>query len=112
MPNLRRVGGEGEDQAAEYLIGKGYTIVTRNFTSSRGEIDLVAFDGDQLVVVEVKYRRTRGEPAEAAFDHRKVERLMNAAEDYLQAVEEPDRSVRYDLVAIDLDGLRHHVGAV
>ena len=112
MPNLRGVGGEGEDQAAEYLIGKGYTIVTRNFHSRRGEIDLVALDGDQLVVVEVKYRRTRGEPAEVAFDHRKTERLMNAAEDYLKVVEDPERSVRYDLIAIDLDGLRHHIAAL
>lgn len=112
MSDLRRVGGEGEDRAADYLVGKGYTIVTRNFHSRRGEIDLVALDGDQLVCVEVKLRRARGEPAEVALDHRKAERLMAAAEDYLQFVGEPGRSVRFDLVAIDPDGLRHHVGAI
>lgn len=112
MSDLRRVGGEGEREAADYLVGKGYTIVTRNFHSRRGEIDLVALDGDQLVCVEVKFRRTRGTPAEAAFDQRKVERLMAAMEDYLVAVELPERSVRYDLVAIDPDGVRHHIGAL
>ncbi len=112
MSNLRRVGAEGESQAADYLIGQGYTIVTRNFHSRRGEIDLVALDGDQLVCVEVKWRRTRGIPAEVAFDHRKSERMMAAAEDYLTFVGEPMRSVRFDLVAIDPDGLRHHVAAL
>lgn len=112
MSDVRRVGDEGEDQAAEYLIGKGYTLVTRNFHSRRGEIDLVALDGEQLVIVEVKVRRTGAFPAEIAFDHTKIERLMNAAEDYLRFVEQPGRSVRYDLVAIDRNGLRHHVGAL
>ena len=110
MSDLRRVGGEGERAAADYLVGKGYTIVTRNYHSRRGEIDLVALDGDQLVCVEVKLRRTRGVPAEVALDHRKFERVMAAAEDYLQYVGEPNRSVRFDLVAIDPDGLRHHEG--
>lgn len=86
--------------------------MTRNFHSKRGEIDLVALDGDQLVVVEVKLRRTGGEPAELALDHTKSQRLMNAAEDYLRFIEEPTRTVRYDLIAIDRNGLRHHENAL
>lgn len=112
MSDLRRLGGEGEERAARYLLDQGYTIITRNFHSARGEIDLVALDGDQLVVVEVKLRRGAGPPAEVALDHRKSERLMAAAEDYLRFIEEPSRTVRYDLIAIDRDGLRHHKGAL
>jgi putative endonuclease len=48
-------GNAGEDRAAAYLLGKGYSIVCRNYRSRRGEIDCIARDPDgTLVFVEVK----------------------------------------------------------
>ena len=54
--NRRETGSRYEKQAAVYLEQKGYEILEMNFRCRRGEIDLVARDGEYLVFVEVKYR--------------------------------------------------------
>ncbi len=53
----RRLGRWGEDLAAEFLEGKGYRIVDRNWKCRFGELDLVAEGGGFLCFVEVKLRR-------------------------------------------------------
>ena len=70
--NKREIGSGYEEMAAAYLIEQGYKIVARNFSGRRGEIDIIARDGEYLVFVEVKYRRDerQGSPAEAV-DYRK-----------------------------------------
>ena len=55
--NKREIGSGYEEMAAAYLIEQGYKIVVRNFSGRRGEIDIIARDGEYLVFVEVKYRR-------------------------------------------------------
>jgi putative endonuclease len=108
VPNLRRVGADAEDRAASALIAKGYTILKRRYTAAGGEIDLIAMKNDVLVFVEVRFRSTRGAEPEASVTERKRERLFRAARSYLASWEGPEVAVRYDLVAIDPDGLRHH----
>lgn len=108
MPNLRRVGATAEDQAANYLASLGYTIVTRRRKMPHGELDLVALDGEILVFVEVKFRRTDASPEEAV-GATKMRNLQRAAEAYRLEMNEMEREVRYDLIAIDDDGLRHHL---
>jgi putative endonuclease len=110
MSNRRAEGAEAEDQAAQYLIEKGLTVVTRRFKSTRGEIDIVALDGEVLVFVEVKMRRSGPEP-EWSVDERKVAHLRAAGEEYLNKMDAQERTVRYDMIAIDRDGLRHHESA-
>lgn len=111
MPNLRRVGRTAEDLAADYLTGAGYTVVTRRYKARHGEIDLVALDGDTLVFVEVKSRSAPGYLPEASIGERKLKALWAAAREYLAAMGETERTCRFDLVALDRDGLRHHVDA-
>lgn len=61
--NKREIGSGYEEMAAAYLIEQGYKIVARNFSGRRGEIDIIARDGEYLVFVEVKYRRDEtGQP--------------------------------------------------
>jgi putative endonuclease len=48
------IGRQGEDLAARFLEEKGMELLARNFRSRRGEIDLIALDGDTLVFAEVK----------------------------------------------------------
>lgn len=107
----RRPGTEAEDQAARYLTQHGYTLVTRRFKAQKGEIDLVALDGDTLVFVEVKERLTGFSPEEAVGS-RKVSRLISASQEYINKMEEYSRAVRFDVIAIDRDGLRHHIGSI
>ena len=111
MPNLRQLGAEAEDRAATYLLGLGYTLVTRRFKAAHGEIDIVALDGETLVIVEVKWIRGRLRLAEAAIDERKMTHLSQAVDEYLAKTGEHDRAVRYDIIAIDPTGLRHHIDA-
>ncbi len=107
MPDLRALGREAEDRAAAFLLSLGYTLVTRRYTVKGGEIDLVALDGETIVFVEVKARDGRGLSPEESVDDRKTRRLAFAADAYMTETCEK-RDIRFDLVAIDPKGLRHH----
>lgn len=111
MSNLRRVGAEAEDRAAEYLIEKGYTIVTRRWTARGGELDLVALEDDVLVFIEVKARSGRWDSPEEAITYVKIQRFLVAVEAYCLATDQTARPVRYDVIAIDDKGLRHYEDA-
>jgi putative endonuclease len=50
----KQLGARGDELAAEHLQAKGYSILQRNFRTKRGEIDIIALDGDCTVFVEVK----------------------------------------------------------
>lgn len=102
----RQRGDEAEEHAVRYLAEHGFTIVTRNASSRHGELDIVALEDDLLVFVEVKMRRTTR--AEEAVTPEKARRLRRAAQDYLQQIGEPERSYRFDLIAIDDASIRHH----
>lgn len=101
--NKRQIGGRYESIAADYLISRGYEIVSRNYQNHRrGEIDLIAREGKTLVFIEVKYRRDSGAGApEAAVDIRKQQRIRKAALTYLYenrlSLETP---CRFDVVAV------------
>lgn len=111
------VGARGEDAAAAYLERIGMQVVDRNWRSGRGELDIVALDGDVLVLCEVKTRTTdsRGTPEEAVSPA-KQRRLVRLAEAYLSAAGLEACSVRFDVVTIRVLGedralLRHHRNA-
>ncbi len=106
--NRRAEGREAEDRAASHLIENGFTVVTRRWKGKRGELDLVVLEGDLLVFVEVKLRRAPGYIPEESIDDAKMRNLAIAAREYLASVGEPDRECRFDLIAIDPAGLRHH----
>ncbi len=61
------LGSWGEEIAENYIKKKGYSIIERNFRCKLGEIDLIAYDGKQLVFIEVKTRQNQkyGLPCEA-----------------------------------------------
>lgn len=111
MPNARSIGKEFEDQAAVLLLSKGYTIIKRRYSCRGGEIDIVALDGEVLVFVEVKGRNSSSFAPEGSVNDKKRERIFRAARRYLAEFESSDRQVRFDLVAIDPNGLRHHADA-
>ncbi|MCG3176389.1 MAG: hypothetical protein MOGMAGMI_01338 [Candidatus Omnitrophica bacterium] len=96
------LGAVGEGLAAHYLQARGYEILTRNYTCALGEIDLVARDGDCLVFVEVKTRRTelKGLPAEAVTPH-KQRQVLRVARAYLQGLRSAgEANCRFDVVSV------------
>ncbi|MFF1829803.1 YraN family protein [Paenarthrobacter sp. NPDC058040] len=74
------LGLEGEGLAAAFLEGQGMQVVDRNWRCAEGEIDIVARDGDTLVIAEVKTRRSLayGHPFEAVGPD-KLARLQRLA---------------------------------
>ncbi|MGH2536143.1 MAG: YraN family protein [Candidatus Promineifilaceae bacterium] len=99
----RSLGRWGERLAERRLQRQGYQILARNWRCARGEIDLVARLGDQLVFIEVKTRRGRAMGApEEGLTMRKARRLQELAEAYLLEGE-LDLDWRIDLIAIELD---------
>jgi putative endonuclease len=100
MGNNSKLGTEGERLAAEYLSGKGYAILETNFRAGKSEIDIIARDGDILVFVEVKLRsRTDYGLPEEWVDDRKIEKVLEGAEEYLDIHDWPG-DIRFDIVSI------------
>ncbi len=95
--------GERAEQLAEnYLNSKGLRTVSRNFRCRTGELDLVMEDGQQLVIVEIRYRRRAAPmgPAES-ITSRKRERLARAAQYFLQCHDDyGEHPLRFDVVAV------------
>jgi putative endonuclease len=97
-----RLGREGEDVAARYLEGQGWTIVGRNVRSGRREVDLIALRGRVLAFVEVKCRRSEeyGHPLEA-ITGAKREEVARVARAWLQGHRLPHGTiVRFDAVSV------------
>ena len=99
----QKLGRWGESVAATHLEANGRQIITRNWHCARGEIDLIAQEGDTLLFVEVKTRRGRnmGTPEEA-LTPAKQRKLVEVAQEYLLA-HDLDVDWRIDLVAVELD---------
>jgi len=111
--NRSSEGRKGESAAAEYLEAVGCTVIARNYRSRRGEIDLVALDGESILFVEVKAWRSLGlEDIGLALDARKQNRIIETAKLFLsQNREYNGRHVRFDLVFIGPEGIRHLASA-
>ena len=111
MARHNDLGKEGEKQALHMLQEKGYTILETNWRHEKDEVDIIALDKNELVVVEVKTRSTDyfGDP-EDAVTPQKARHLIRAAEAY---VEQHDLNIdiRFDIVSIILKNgkaiLRH-----
>jgi putative endonuclease len=102
--NLRAQGKIGEEQAARYLEHNGFKILERNYRFESGEIDLIAEEGEELVFIEVKARRSKkfGLPEEAVNED-KQEKIQAAAEGYLYERDIDDRACRFDVIAIEYE---------
>lgn len=111
-----QLGRAGEELAAAHLSARGMRIIDRNARTRHGEIDLVGIDGDTLVIIEVKTRRSlvAGAP-QAAVTAQKLRRLRRLTGIYLAEHSPRHRDVRLDVVAVlvRLDGtaqIEHLVG--
>ena len=110
VPQHLLTGERGEDAAFFHLRGLGYTVVARRWRAERlaGDLDLVAWDGDTLVIFEVKTRTARDlAPAEAEVDTHKQKVLRRMAAAYLRQMPEPYREavpLRFDVLAVYLLG--------
>ena len=100
--NRKTVGRRAESFACNFLTNHGMRLLTRNFHCRRGEIDLVMQDGDSLVFVEVRYRKTPyfGRAAETV-SRTKQTRIIHCARYYLQISESWNTPARFDVVSLE-----------
>ena len=100
MADHNDLGKLGEDLAVKYLTDKGYKILERNWRNIHKEIDIIAKDGETLVIVEVKTRQNDGfgEP-DMAVNRQKQMRLVYAANAYAFR-NRLDIDIRFDIISI------------
>ena len=93
-------GKIGEQMTAKYLTDKGYIILEHNYRRGHLEIDLIALDEDELVIVEVKSRAYDNilQP-EDAVDHKKRQALIRLANEYVKTHNRKEK-VRFDIVTV------------
>jgi putative endonuclease len=103
QPDNRQSGARWEKTAESFLRNHGLSLLQRNFSSRFGEIDLIMEDGETLVFIEVKYRKSshHGSGADAVTFH-KQGRISRTAGWYL--AKNPHRAeqfCRFDVISID-----------
>lgn len=109
------IGALGESEAAEFLQSAGFRIEARNFFTTFGEIDIVAWDKETLVFVEVKafeWPLRGGDPAENVH-YNKQRKIVKAARVYLSR-KKKHPYCRFDVVTVIRNPtlkLEHYVGA-
>ena len=103
MAEHNELGKAGEDIAAEFLRKIGYQIRTRNYRFKHLEVDIIAQDKDELVIVEVK-TRTSGYLAEAGLtvSKNKQKGVIKAANNYI-IENEIDLECRFDIITVILN---------
>ncbi len=101
--NTHALGSENEDIAENYLTAKGYTILERNFhVGKSGEIDIICRDGNILVFVEVKSRRSYeyGTPEDAVTPSKR-DTIRRTAQRYVHIHNANNCECRFDVIALD-----------
>jgi putative endonuclease len=95
------LGRRGEDLAADYLAGIGLVVLVRNWRCREGEVDLIATDGQRLVVCEVKTRSGTGygEPSEGVTPA-KAARIRRITAAWLRAYRVGWCEIRFDVLAV------------
>lgn len=112
MAEHNDLGKAGEEFAVEFLKNKGFKILETNWHYGKDEIDIIAYDGLELVIVEVKTRKTNffGEP-ETFVSKAKQRALIRCANHYIR-INGFDGETRFDIVSIILTpggNMVHHI---
>lgn len=98
-------GKAAEDQAHDFLVSEGLTLICRNYRCKQGELDLVMRDHQSLVIVEVRFRKSDAfGSALESVTHSKKARIIAATQHYLSTLRTTDCPLRFDVVAISGNG--------
>jgi putative endonuclease len=108
-PSPHELGKIGEQLAQQFLHKKKFVIIETGYRLYRGEIDIIAHDGQTLVFVEVKTRWSHksGFPEEAVTPH-KQRQLRKIAESYCALNDVQDKECRFDVISLLFDRSGRH----
>lgn len=99
----RASGRLAEDVAHRYLESLGYVVVARNYQArgGDGELDVVARDGETLVIIEVKSRASEDfGPPDVAVTPEKRRKVVRAAFEYARRAQVPEQLLRFDIISV------------
>jgi putative endonuclease len=99
MSRLLAFWRRAEIGAARYLRSEGFQIVASGFRVKEGEVDLIGWEKEILVFIEVKSRRST-DPPENAVGYTKQQRIVRAARAYISRYKQHDATFRFDIVAV------------
>ena len=107
--NKREVGTRYEQLACAYIEEEGMKVIETNYRTQLGEIDIIAWDKEILVFLEVKYRKDRSHGgAEFAIPKSKQQTIMKVAKVYIKMNRLPlNGFYRFDAVLIDGNEIQH-----
>lgn len=109
MVSAKEIGELGEKLAQSYLRKLGFKILATNWHYGHLELDIVAKDGEQLVIVEVKARSgIRYEHPSEAVTNGKIKRIVEAADAYIQE-NNITLETRFDVITVIFFGQRHEL---
>jgi len=95
------LGNRAEKLAAKYLQQRKLTLIETNYRCKLGELDLVMWDQDYLVFVEVRYRKSQGfGGALESIDRHKQAKLLKAAQHYLITRNQNEPPARFDIICM------------
>lgn len=99
--NKRKFGNIGEKIAQKYLIKKGYEIITTNFYTRSGEIDIITKNENEIIFIEVKTRTNYnyGRPSES-INKNKKKHMKNTARRFLSLNNYSKYNIRFDAIEV------------
>jgi putative endonuclease len=112
MAEFHETGKQGEAIALNHLRQNGYTILETNWQSGHKEIDIIAQKNDQLVIIEVKARKTAffGEPEE--FVTKSKQKMLIVAANHYLFKNNLDLEVRFDIISVLFKGDNYRVNHI
>ena len=100
MNNNQHLGKTGEKLSVDFLIGKGFKILNRNWRYKKAEIDIIVSKKDILIFIEVKTRKSEYfSSPEESITPKKIDLYQEAAEAYLEQ-HKLENEVRFDVISI------------
>ena len=108
-----KLGKEGEEKAVSVLEAAGMGIIAKNVRSPRGEVDIVALDGETIVFVEVKAWSVHGlDDLEYVINPKKQRRIIETAKYFLSVHRKYSRmAIRFDVIFIGKNAVTHLASA-
>jgi len=109
MAEKNETGKQGESFARQYLENNGYKILETNWRFHRFELDIIATNLEELVIVEVKTRAENHLLApEAAINRKKIQRIVSASDAYVRK-HNICLPIRFDVVCLIKKGLSFNI---
>lgn len=97
-----KFGKFGEGIAAKYLVNKGFELVSQNYNCVAGEIDIIAFKDDLLIIVEVKTRsKIDSEETLLSVTKAKQRKISRATADFIEKNQQyAEYIIRFDIITV------------